>query len=75
MPFKILGLPVTLVTLGFINVLNNLKEESLGIKQFTSKQCKHICQHICVNLERKFFFDSINLLSFWYHEIKYDYCQ
>ena len=42
MAFQIIDLPVTLGILGFIKLLKDLKEESLGMKQFTSDQYKHI---------------------------------
>ena len=44
MAFKIIDLPVTLGTLGFIKVLKYLKEESLEKKQITSDRYKHTCK-------------------------------
>ena len=72
MAFKIIDLPVTLGTLGFIKVLKDLKEESLDKKQF------HLTD---INIFAKYMQESekcnpsvFNLLSSWFHEIGYAHC-
>ena len=72
MAFKIIDLPITLGTLGFIKVLKYLKEESLDKKQF------HLTD---INIFAKYMQESekynpsvFNMLSSWYHEIGYAHC-
>ena len=69
-----MDLPVTVGTLGFIKVLKDLKEESLGIKQFTSDRYEHICKYMRETEEKKNNPSMFNLLSSLNHEIGYVHC-
>ena len=67
MAFKIIDLPITLGTLGFIKVLKYLKEESLDKKQFHLTDINIFAKYM--QESEKFNPSMFNMLSSWYHEI------